>query len=366
MSRSFLRKLKIFFRMGSVSFHLPKQALLCYHKTNQGPKGELSVIEIVFSESAYGSLLVGQSYGRGEYPGGATAVFLTDENGSQPAAEVLWEAQEKARARMRRAWEDAIPLGGAPGYVYCFDLALSIGEISEAGIGGQRRAALEMILSIDPARAEACPAAKTLEKARKSLAAVLERAAAGEDLRIWYSHNPDEMCGMHWLLAQLRPLKQRGTVHLVRLPEWECREDGIVCIHNGWGEIGPGGWGRFQRFGQEAQPAFIAMCAQKWSRLQEENAPLRIFLNGNLQSAPSDLYDSFILRELAAQPEEFREAIVIGNVLGKYQLGIGDGWLALRIGKLIEEGKLEVVESAPEDGCCYRRTLRKCISPATE
>ena len=38
------------------------------------------------------------------------------------------------------------------------------------------------------------------------------------------------------------------------------------------------------------------------------------------------IYDSFILREIAEQPEQFKMAIVIGNVLGKYQLGISDVW----------------------------------------
>ena len=50
----------------------------------------------------------------------------------------------------------------------------------------------------------------------------------------------------------------------------------------------------------------------------------RQMLNGKLQSVSEDIYDSFILREIAEQPEQFKMAIVIGNVLGKYQLGISD------------------------------------------
>ena len=93
--------------------------------------------------------------------------------------------------------------------------------------------------------------------------------------------------------------------------------------------------------------------------MQEENAPLRIVLNGRLQSAPEDIYDSFILREIGAQPDEFKMSTVIGNVLGKYRLGIGDAWISGRIEKLISDGMLEVVQDAPEDGLSYRRVLRK-------
>ena len=64
----------------------------------------------------------------------------------------------------------------------------------------------------------------------------------------------------------------------------------------------------------------------KWRQLQEENAHLRVMLNGQLQSVSEDIYDSFILREIAAQKEEFNMAVVIGKVLGKYQLGISDAW----------------------------------------
>ena len=315
-------------------------------------------MEIVFSESARGSLVVGQSYGKGKYPGGAVGVLLHKEDGTRPTEAEIRDAQARARERHRQEWENAVPMSGRPGDVYCFELAWSVGEISQDGIGDQRRAALEKLRSIYPPESCAQPE-ETLEKARKSLAAVLERCAAGEDVRIWYSHNPDELCGMHWLMAQLRPLKQRGSVYLVRLPEWECREDGVILSHNGWGEIGPGQWGRYQSLQQEAKPALFAACAQKWSRLREENAPLRICLNGNLQSAPADIYDSFILREIDAQPQVFPEPLVIGNVLGKYQLGIGDAWVALRIGKLIEEGLLEIAEPAPEGDWGYRRKLRK-------
>ena len=38
----------------------------------------------------------------------------------------------------------------------------------------------------------------------------------------------------------------------------------------------------------------------------------RAMLNGKLQSVSEDIYDSFILREIAEQPEQFKMAIVIG------------------------------------------------------
>lgn len=45
------------------------------------------MIEVVFSESAYGSLRIAQSYGMGEYHGGATSVMILKKDGSRPTQE---------------------------------------------------------------------------------------------------------------------------------------------------------------------------------------------------------------------------------------------------------------------------------------
>ena len=97
----------------------------------------------------------------------------------------------------------------------------------------------------------------------------------------------------------------------------------------------------------------------KWSQLQNENAPLRAMLNGKLQSVSEDIYDSFIFREIAEQPEQFKMALVIGNVLGKYQLGISDVWISSRIDKMIENGILDIIKDAPKGDGNYCRILRK-------
>ena len=87
---------------------------------------------------------------------------------------------------------------------------------------------------------------------------------------------------------------------------------------------------------------------------------MRAVLNGQLVSAPETLYDTFIHREIDAEQEEFPEARVIGHVLGKYQLGIGDMWVAARIQQMVEAGALQVVAPPAPDAPVYRRILRKC------
>lgn len=316
------------------------------------------MLEIVFSKSAYGSLKMARSYGVGPYRSGTAVAFV---EGDQLTEEELHAAQMQAEERARRDWENAVSLGSERNDIYCFDLALSVGEITETELGEQRRDALKKLASVWPREDLEQELEEELQNARRDLASVLARCGGGEDVRVWYSHNPDEMCGMHWLMAQLNTLKQRGAVYLIQIPAWNDQEDTTVRTYQGCGELGPGEWGKFLSLQREGKPALVEACAKHWQELQRENAPLRIFLNGRLQSAPEDLYDSYILRELDGQGEAFLEANVIGNVLGKYRLGIGDAWIALRVEQFIKDGLLEVLTPPDPDTPTYSRKLRKRI-----
>lgn len=318
------------------------------------------MLEIVFGENACGSLKVAQSYGKGNYCGGAVSVFIRSTDGTDPTAEEIQAAQLRAEEEARLAWENAIPLNSKREDVYCFDIALSVGDISDNGLGEQRKAVLKKMLSVCRVEDLHHQVEDKMQKTKAALSAVMERYRNGEEIRIWYSHNPDELCGMYWLMAQLRPLNNRTTIYLVKLPIWEYGKENTIISRNAWGDVAPGEWGKYISQQEEARPAFISACAMKWSQLQSENAPLRVSLNGQLQSAPEDIYDSFIFREIAAQPEQFKMAIAIGNVLGKYQLGIGDVWVTNRIDSMIENGMLEIVQDAPKGELSYRRILRKC------
>ena len=318
------------------------------------------MIEIVFGKNAYNSLIVAQSYGKGKYHGGAVSVFIRNTDGTEPTAEEIQAAQLQAEENARQEWENAIPLNGKREDIYCFDIALSVGDISDNGLGEQRKAVLRNMLFVCPVEDLEYQIEEIVQKANSALSSVKERYTNGAEIRIWYSYNPDELCGMNWLMSQLRPLNSPTAIYLVKLPIWEYGKENTAISRNSWGDIAPGEWGKYIYRQEEARPAFIAACAMKWRQLQEENAPLRVMLNGQLQSVSEDIYDSFIFREIAAQPEQFKMASVIGNVLGKYQLGIGDVWVSNRIDMMIEKGMLEVVQDAPKGELNYRRILRKC------
>ena len=314
------------------------------------------MIEVVFSDSACGSLKVAQHFGEGKYRGGAVGVILNKE---KPSKKEVKAAMREAEARHQMEWEDAVPLGGDPADVFSMGLGWSMGDISDDGIGESRRSVMREQYSVWPKDDSVGKLIEEkLAESRASLERILRRTSEGESVRLWYSHSPEEMCGFCWLMTQLCCSSPEGRIYTVKLPEWEYTQGG-ARTYTGWGDISPGQWGKYVGFQQEARPALLKACAGHWTRLQRENAPLRIYLNGRLRSAPEDIYDSFILRELDSRNGEFSEAEAIGDILGRYQLGIGDGWIAMRIEKFIDNGLYEALTAPDPDRPIYGKRIRK-------
>lgn len=313
------------------------------------------MIEVTFTESAGGSLALAKSYGTGSYIGGAVSVIIVHDDGSEPTPQEIRQAQEEYEAQDRRDWAETPSMGGSPKDVCCLSLGLAMGDIRVDPFGSQRRAFLQSLVCDDD-EAFADYAAQQLQQAKKSLDTILARSASGEPIRVWYSDCPDEICGFYHLMTLL---DEKADVRAVKLPEMEEISDHTVRSYSGWGEVEPKLWHRYTELEKPVSALMRRQCRTIWRRLQEENAPLRVVLNGRLVSAGADIYDHYILRELDEMPEEFQEARLIGNVLGKNQLGFGDWLVAQRIENMIENGSLIPLTQPPKGHPIYHRILRK-------
>ena len=156
------------------------------------------MLEIVFSDSACGSLKMAQHYGQGVYPGGCIGVIISRSDGRKPSKREKRAAQREAEEAERLAWESGAPMGGNTADVYGFGLMLSIGDISEDAPGMRRRQALEQLYGVFPRGTGQIAAQELLLRANSDWSEVQKRAAAGEAIRIWYSNQPDELCGFYW------------------------------------------------------------------------------------------------------------------------------------------------------------------------
>lgn len=320
------------------------------------------MIEIVFGDSACGGLKMAQSFDDGQFCGGSISVIVSHADGSKPTEEEIQAAQQEAEERERLEWEKAIPMGGNPSDVYGFHYCLSVGDISENVPAAKRRQVLKWLYSIYPDIEEETDfISDIIQKGMETLKEVCSRISAKEKVRIWYSNYPDELCGMYWFMSQINQLDlQNGQVILVQLPELETDENGNVVRQCGWGGVKLGDWHSHLKLQEEVSPMFCKACADHWQRLQVENSPLRAIINGRLVSVPETLYDDFIIREIEAEADEFQEALIVGRVLGKYELGVLDTWISHRIETMIRSGWLIPITEAADDSPNYYRYLKKC------
>lgn len=181
---------------------------------------------------------------------------------------------------------------------------------------------------------------------------LLEGSKHGEAVRIWYSSAPYSLCGFYDVLWQLRDCDCPVTA--LELPRWMPLENGTVQSCLNWGELSPGEWARYLSLEREIPKAVRRAIAMEWSRLREENAPLRAVVNGRLHSVEEDFYDPFIRAHI---PDgTFQTAQIIGEVLGRYQLGIDDQWIAKRIQAM--EDKEELLTVTKHDSF-YRNEMRR-------
>ena len=307
------------------------------------------MIEILFTESAAGSMQVAKSLNH--TVGCSTFAILRNADGSFPSPEELERKQAQVEEEYRNKCENAAPMEGTSRDVVCFPLNLSVGDISEPF--SEERADFLQSLVLIAGEDFAHIGRELMNTARQSLQRILSPA---EPVRIWYSHHPDELCGLFHILTCL---PENADIRVVELPEYEVRDNEILH-YSGWGDIEPTDLGRFQALERPLTDPERRYFINLWRELRTENGPLRAVVNGKLCSVGADFYDWLILRELEKQPEQFHEARLIGQILSGYPLGLGDFQIALRMEVFISRGMLTPVTS-PGDGCpVYHRYLKKC------
>ena len=224
--------------------------------------------------------------------------------------------------------------------VFCFADDLSMGNI-------------ENVLSEKRLDSIGKTSLETIQNTKETLNLLIQKCQSQEAIRIWYSNYPNEYCGMCWLIYELKKrMAKLPQIFLILLPN-QVESENTIRKYMGWNEVHSKKLHNFLSLQKEAIPAFIDSAAFEWEKLQKENTMLRVCINGTIQSVPENFYDFFIEKEMAKMDDEFYEPALMGNVLGKYQLGIRDTWIAIRMDKMIEEGKLVVIKKG------NRRILKK-------
>lgn len=294
------------------------------------------MLELCFDMSTRGALRVAQHCGRGGKGAVGVIVAASDQGDPAVAEQEARRAAEAFRRHQEELEREAIPLGGDPGDVMTLSLGLDMGDIREP-LGEVRHQLLKQWYDWDEVADRDW--GRCLEAAEH-----LKAVGPGDTVRIWVDRTPASACGLLHAASLLKDTK--AAVHVVVLPFWRERPDGVVETYLGWGEMEPERFGHFLSREEPVPPLALGAMAHRWEVLQKENAPLRAVVNGQVRSVGEDFYDDLIRRHI---PEgQTKIANIIGNVLGQERPGIGDVWLAERIRWMLSTGELRMVREDTE------------------
>lgn len=295
------------------------------------------MIEVMFGESEGGAMKMAKNYQKPDIDNMA----------------ISWFGEKPSREELEKMY-DGKAVGGNSSEVVCIPFMLDIGDIS-VPIESEHRKNLIMdmytINGMDDKNT-----LKSLEKTWNKYLAEVERlknyAALGEDIRLWYSDAPYPASGFHYACNLLKDYNCR--VFVVKLPGYMQISDNEIQSYSSWGEVDAGKFYKFLPLAKELSECELRFFSSAWDELKDEGSTLRAVVSGKVIGVPEDFYDHLIKKEI---PEgEFVMARLIGKVLGKYQLGVGDWWYAKRINHMIEQGELEVVQKNKE---IYSQILRR-------
>ena len=299
------------------------------------------MLEVVFNESASISLMMAQRYGDGDFYLKGRVPGFVFYGGKRPTKKEQEKLKTQWIQKEQEKWEQAVPLGGKGTDIFCFDLALHIGDIRDAFVE-ERKHVLKCFNYEDEKTAE-----RHIKTYIEQLEVFCQRVKEGESVRVWFGNNAEEMCGVLWLCHELvRRTLPCDKVNFVRLPKEKLNT----------GEVKEHLWCEYAKLQALIEPEELQFHGSQWEALIESNAPLRVITNGCVLSATEDFYDEVIWREIEQMDEEFSQPKLCGRLLDS-GIGIRDSWIRYRLEYFLEIGRLELV--AMDHECPWIRVLKR-------
>lgn len=294
------------------------------------------MIEVLFGESEAASMKAAKSMKIVGYVNGPTSVLVT--------------GKETPPERTFAGWVE-----GTSEDVVCLGFMLDIGNIKEPIDSPYRKNLIYSMYAQNQyvKNPEIDQELKlTGEVYLNELLRLKEYLENGETIRVWYSDTPHSICGFYSLCQILQ--KYKNEIHIVKLPEYMVRKTSIISYRN-WGEVSAEEFAEFLTYESVLTKEEVRMYAQLWTELTEDNSPLRAMINGKVTGVSEDFYDFLIWKRLTRKP--IKEARLIGDILGCFQIGMGDWWFARRIEHFIQQDKIKVINDSENK---YARVI--CIA----
>lgn len=310
------------------------------------------MLEVCFTDSVKGSLLLAQHCGNDNI-GGAVSV-ITDKKGL-----LLFFAKRKAikeyRKKQSELQKSAVPLEGKSEDLAGISFALSEGDIHAPVCleDCPRKDYIRTLFSFDRYHEQEHLEASINEFWVNCINDLHKLKANPPCIRVWLDHTPDAQCGLLFIADVLKDCKTK--IHIVDLPQKIVINNHCIVEPRGWGDVEPQMYGTFADKERTLTEIEIRDLAARWQLLKNENSLLRVVKNGSVISADISYYDDLIKKEFPK--DTCKVAHIIGSALGKQKILTGDVFIAKRIQRFIENGELVVLDETDKG---FYHTLVAC------
>lgn len=266
--------------------------------------------------------------------------------------EVLFNESAKGSMKFAQKNNRKDTIEGSSQDVACIGFNLDVGNIQGKVDGVQRKKILDNIFNcnfFDEKEIE-----EFFNDQSKDIEKTILAAKQGLPIRIWRSNLPYAYCAFAFICDILRHIDCK--ISYVSLPKYIIMPNNTMVSYNSWSEVHPDEFNSFLTYEKELSKIEKIEYANHWQKLKQENSPLRAMVSGKLISVPEHFYDHLILKNIPN--DKFVMGSLIGNLLGKYPLGVSDGWYAFRINNMIEENIFKVVSDESISNP-YKKILKK-------
>lgn len=289
------------------------------------------MLEVVFGNSAKAAIMMAKSFKAGKKLIGHPSIsFIGELSGKE---------KRKIIKNLKRELSEGEELDGNSWEVINLGFHLDIGDISGEIDDEKRMLEFRRLYSSVDFEDEEVKA--FFSSQREDFNTLIEYANRGEDIRVWITDSAATLCGLAYLCNILKNINCHISV--ISRPDKDTMFEENIKFFDDWGACPQNQFYLFTEYEHKLSDEEKQAQSEIWEKLTLENSPLRANNNGKLISVSEDYYDHLIMNCI---PEgEFVMARLIGEVLGKYPIGIHDGWYSLRINRMIRDSIFEVISN---------------------
>lgn len=245
------------------------------------------------------------------------------------------------------------------------DLMLDVGQITKGVFSDYRRMLIDYMYSQTYVIAESLSWTSTsrssadmgvfFDEYAKVYSNIIDRVKASKELRIWFGSKADEVCSFRWFCNELLNVGFSGSLYMMNAPISKERNS-VKSEITGWACFEPQEIPDYASLEEFITYSEMEKAAYEWKRLELENSNLRSIVNGSLISVDESYFDHALLELFPDGPVEMAY-IVRDSLRGplRFHSDLISAW---RINKLIEAGKIEVLED-PEPRKRMKRILQR-------